>query len=102
MTYCCGAMAREGLVMIADARASARLDNISTFRKLHIFEKPGERAVMLATAGNLSVTQGVVNFIADGSMNPEAAEPKNIMTATDMLHAAPATIPAPPNRGREP
>jgi putative proteasome-type protease len=53
MTYGCGILVREGLVMIGDTRTNAGLDNISTFRKLHIFEKPGERVMMIATAGNL-------------------------------------------------
>ncbi|MFO1123986.1 MAG: hypothetical protein U1E25_00975 [Methylocystis sp.] len=66
MTYCCGILVREGLVMIADTRTNAGLDNISTFRKLYLFERPGERVLMLAASGNLSVTQGVVNFISEG------------------------------------
>ena len=37
MTYCCGILVRDGLVMIADTRTNAGLDNISTFRKLHVF-----------------------------------------------------------------
>src|SRR6185503_9346286 len=40
MTYCCGILVRDGLVMIADTRTNAGLDNVSTFRKLHIFSKP--------------------------------------------------------------
>ena len=40
MTYCCGILVRDGLVMIADTRTNAGLDNISTFRKLHVFHKP--------------------------------------------------------------
>ena len=38
MTYCCGVLVRDGLVLIADTRTNAGLDNVSTFRKLHIFE----------------------------------------------------------------
>ena len=45
MTYCCGILVRDGLVMIADTRTNAGLDNVSTFRKLHIFSKPGERII---------------------------------------------------------
>ena len=48
MTYCCGVLVREGLVMIADTRTNAGLDNVSTFRKLHIFTEPGERIMALA------------------------------------------------------
>ena len=43
MTYCCGILVRDGMVMIADTRTNAGLDNISTFRKLHTFIEPGER-----------------------------------------------------------
>ena len=39
MTYCCGILVRDGLVMIADTRTNAGLDNISTFRKLHVFKQ---------------------------------------------------------------
>ena len=40
MTYCVGISVREGLVMIADTRTNAGIDNIATFRKLHVFEEP--------------------------------------------------------------
>jgi putative proteasome-type protease len=88
MTYCCGILVRDGLVMIADTRTNAGLDNVSTFRKLHIFENPGERVLLLATAGNLSVTQGVVNFLNEGFEHPETGEIENAMSAPTMLKAA--------------
>ena len=88
MTYCCGILVREGLVMIADTRTNAGLDNISTFRKLHIFEKKNERVIMLACAGNLSVTQGVVNLLQDGLENPDSGEIERFMSASNMLQAA--------------
>src|SRR5229473_1837779 len=50
MTYCCGILVRDGLVMIADTRTNAGLDNVSTFRKLHIFSKPGDRIMAIASA----------------------------------------------------
>ena len=40
MTYCVGILVREGLVMIADTRTNAGVDNIATYRKLHFFENP--------------------------------------------------------------
>lgn len=66
MTYCVGILVREALVMIADTRTNAGIDNISTFRKLHVFETPGERVIALATSGNLSITQSVVSFLMEG------------------------------------
>src|SRR3569623_1370274 len=59
MTYCCGILVKEGLVMMADTRTNAGLDNISTFRKLHVFENPGERVMAVASAGNLAISQAV-------------------------------------------
>jgi len=45
MTYCVGLLVREGLVMISDTRTNAGIDNIASFRKLHVFEDPGERVL---------------------------------------------------------
>ena len=59
MTYCCGILVRDGLVMIADTRTNAGLDNVSTFRKLHVYPQPGERIMALASSGNLSLSQSV-------------------------------------------
>jgi len=52
MTYCGGILVREGLVMFADTRTNAGVDNISTFRKLHTFKDPKKRVMAIATAGN--------------------------------------------------
>lgn len=88
MTYCCGVLVRDGLAIVADTRTNAGLDNISTFRKLHIFEQPGEKAMMLATAGNLSVTQTVISYLHEGVRDPVTGETKTLLDATSMLDAA--------------
>jgi putative proteasome-type protease len=88
VTYCCGILVRDGIVMIADTRTNAGLDNVSTFRKLHLFETPGERVIMLAASGNLSVTQGVLNLISDGLENPATGEVESIMETPTILQAA--------------
>jgi putative proteasome-type protease len=88
MTYCCGILVRDGLVMIADTRTNAGLDNISTFRKLHVFQKPGERVMALASAGNLSITQSVLGFLHEGLPNEETGELESIMNAPSMFQAA--------------
>ena len=61
MTYCCGILVRDGLVMFADTRTNAGVDNISTFRKLHVFKQPGQRIMAIASAGNLSISQSAVS-----------------------------------------
>lgn len=88
MTYCVGILVGEGLVMIADTRSNAGLDNIATFRKLHIFESPGERVVMLATAGNLAVSQSVVNLLTEGMENRETGEIETLEHMQNMFKSA--------------
>jgi putative proteasome-type protease len=79
---------REGLVMIADTRTNAGLDNISTFRKLHVFNNPGERVMAIATAGNLAITQSVISTLNEGYENPETGEIETLMNAPTMFQAA--------------
>lgn len=74
MTYCVGVLVEEGLVMVADTRTNAGLDDISTYRKLHHFNVPGERVMMLASAGNLSITQSVLSMLQEGVAGEEDDE----------------------------
>src|SRR2546430_17569565 len=88
MTYCCGILVRDGLVMFADTRTNAGVDNIATFRKLHVFIQPGQRIMAIASAGNLSVSQSVVSILREGWENPETGETETLMNAPTMFQAA--------------
>jgi putative proteasome-type protease len=66
MTYGVGLMLREGVVLLADTRTNAGVDNISVFGKLHLETVPGERALALLTAGNLAITQQVWSRLREG------------------------------------
>jgi len=88
MTYCCGVLVRDGLVLIADTRTNAGLDNISTFRKLHIFEEPGRHVIGIASAGNLSVTQSVISLLNEGVEDAETGERHQLREARTMFQAA--------------
>ena len=88
MTYCCGILVRDGLVMIADTRTNAGLDNVSTFRKLHVYSEPGERIMALASSGNLSLSQTVRSTLTEGVDNPETGERETLMNSPTMFHAA--------------
>ncbi len=59
MTYCVAIKLKAGLVFLSDSRTNAGLDQISTFRKMIVYEKPGERLMVLLSAGNLSISQSV-------------------------------------------
>jgi putative proteasome-type protease len=88
MTYCCGILVHEGLVMIADTRTNAGLDNISTFRKLHVFRDAGKRVMALASSGTLSISQSVVAMLNEGMENPATGEIDTLMNAPTMFQAA--------------
>ncbi len=94
MTYCIGLLTDRSLVMLADTRTNAGVDAISTFRKLSIWEEPGERVIALMTAGNLAASQTVVNMLNEGidfgAENEEmgALNGQTLMTTPSMVKAA--------------
>lgn len=86
MTYCVGMRLDAGLVFLSDSRTNAGVDQISTFRKMHFFQRSGERVIVLMTAGNLSITQSVVNMLGE-RMGSERYE-QNLNTVPNMFEAA--------------
>ena len=66
MTYCVAMRLNAGLVFLADSRTNAGVDQISTFRKMTVFEHPGERLLVLLSAGNLAITQAVRQIVCEG------------------------------------
>ena len=87
MTYCVGILTGEGLVMIADTRTNAGLDNVATFRKLHMFREPGKKFFALATAGNLGFTQSVISILREG-LHRENGEVETLLDQPSMFRAA--------------
>ncbi|MCY4311683.1 MAG: hypothetical protein OXC54_10315, partial [Rhodospirillaceae bacterium] len=69
MTYCVGIKVNDGLVFASDSRTNAGVDRFSIFRKMFVFDHPGNRIYVLVTAGNLSITQSVVSLLSDGGYN---------------------------------
>jgi putative proteasome-type protease len=63
MTYCVGLRLDSGLLFASDSRTNAGVDHIATFGKMKVFEHPNERLIVILTAGNLSVTQSVLNIL---------------------------------------
>ncbi|AYD67140.1 peptidase [Achromobacter sp. LC458] len=64
MTYCVAARLDAGLVFLSDSRTNAGVDQISVFRKMTVFERPGERVMVLMSSGNLAVSQAVLHALA--------------------------------------
>jgi len=88
MTYCVGLLLEAGMVLLSDTRTNAGLDNIATYRKMFVFEDPGERVVAIMTAGSLSVTQTTIARLDEAINDPEADETTSIMKARTMLQVA--------------
>ena len=87
MTYCVALRLDRGLVFAADTRTNAGLDNIATFRKLHIFEKKGDRVIAMCAAGNLAVTQSVVSLLNERAHDETLTQP-TVMNASTMFQVA--------------
>ena len=75
MTYCVGLRLNSGLVFMSDTRTNAGVDNVSTFCKMHSWMVPGERAIVLLTAGNLATTQALVSLLDERSKAPADRQP---------------------------
>ncbi len=67
MTYCVGLLVDTGLVMLSDSRTNAGVDQINVFRKMATFQQTDDRVLVLMSAGNLAVTQAVVNLLHESS-----------------------------------
>ncbi|MBB3219729.1 proteasome-type protease [Pseudoduganella umbonata] len=84
MTYCVAMRLDAGLVFLSDSRTNAGVDQIGTFRKMTVFENPGDRTMVLMTAGNLSISQSVLQLLHDHV----GSNGTTIWTAPDMYEAA--------------
>jgi putative proteasome-type protease len=80
MTYCVGLKIDDGLVFMSDTRTNAGIDNISTFRKMHVWSKPGDRVIVLLSAGNLATTQAVVSLLDERTKAVDERSPALLET----------------------
>ncbi|HAX20389.1 MAG TPA: peptidase [Hydrogenophaga sp.] len=88
MTYCVAVKLNAGLVFLSDSRTNAGLDQISTFRKMIVYEKPGERFMCLLSAGNLSISQSIREILqVEQVQDHEGGDPITIWNARSMFDA---------------
>ena len=89
MTYCVAVKINAGMVFLSDSRTNAGLDQISTFRKMIVYEKPGDRFMCLLSAGNLSISQSVREILQIEKLDdPDGGEPITIWNAKSMFDVA--------------
>lgn len=83
MTYCLGIKTQQGLVVASDSRTNAGYDQVNVCRKLHTFERRGERVFALLTSGSLSCSQSVVTMLES-----EFDEGRGLASVESMYDAA--------------
>jgi len=62
-------MLDKGMILASDSRTHAGVDNFAKFCKMTVFERPGDRVLVLLSSGNLAGTQAVI-----GVLNRRCAE----------------------------
>jgi putative proteasome-type protease len=87
MTYCVGILVEAGLAIVADTRTNAGIDNVSTFRKLHVLVEDDDSLIIAASAGSLSVTQAALAMLEDGLESANGAAPRKIADQPSVLRA---------------
>ncbi len=83
MTYCVALLLDEGLVFASDTRTNAGVDQVAIFPKMHVFEVKGDRVIVMLTAGNLGITQSVVNRLRDSVKANDGPHMHNVETLFD-------------------
>src|SRR5260221_7699980 len=86
MTYCVGILLKDGIVLASDSRSHAGVDNFATFCKMTVFERPGDRVLVLLSSGNLAGTQAVISVLKQRSDVTDG--PPNLWTARTMFDVA--------------
>jgi len=86
MTYCVAVQVNDGLVFASDTRTSAGVDDVRTYNKMHVFDSPGERVLVVLSAGNLATTHSILAQARRDLANPQA--PVSLLSARCMYDAA--------------
>ena len=83
MTYCIGVMLDTGMIFASDSRTNAGVDNVAKFCKTTVFERAGNRVIVLRSSGNLAGTQAVVSLLTQRCADGDA--PDNLFGARTMF-----------------
>jgi putative proteasome-type protease len=86
MTYCVGMLLEDGIVLASDSRTHAGVDDFAKFCKMTVFERAGDRVLVLLSSGNLAGTQAVISVLKQRSDAVDG--PPNLWTAGTMFDVA--------------
>ena len=85
MTYCVALKLNAGLVFASDSRTNAGIDQISSFKKMRSFVREGDRAIVILSSGNLSITQNAINQLEQHGRHHDR---RNLWNAESMFEIA--------------
>jgi putative proteasome-type protease len=85
VTYCLALRLHEGLVFLADTRTNAGVDNIGSYRKLHLIQPAPGKLFVIESAGSLATTQEVLDRIR---RDLEADVGESLATVNHLFEAA--------------
>ena len=83
VTYCVGVMLDKGMIFASDSRTNAGVDNFAKFCKMTVFERRGNRVIVLLSSGNLAGTQAVISVLTQRCADGDAAT--NVLGARTMF-----------------
>ena len=86
MTYCVALRLDSGMIFASDSRTNAGVDQVATYSKMRVFEKPEDRVIVTLASGNLAMTQGVINLLERQARAPEGVP--TLWNAETMYDAA--------------
>ena len=84
MTYCVGVKLEEGLIFASDSRTHAGVDNYAKFCKMTVFERAGDRVLVLLSSGGLAATQAVISVLRMRA----AADPPHLWSVASLFDVA--------------
>lgn len=86
MTYCLALRLDEGLVLLSDTRTNAGVDNVGTYRKMHVLHPGDDRVFVIQSAGSLATTHEVLDRIDADLAAP--GDHESLATVSSLAEAA--------------
>src|SRR5471032_3253234 len=86
MTYCIGVLLDQGMIFASDSRTHAGVDNFAKFCKMTVFDRRGDRVIVLLSSGNLAGTQAVIGVLNQRCVASNPAT--NLWSAPTMFDVA--------------
>ncbi|MEI6251195.1 MAG: peptidase [Mycobacteriaceae bacterium] len=71
------------MIFASDSRTNAGMDSVAKFCKMTVFERPGDRVIVLLSSGNLAGTQAVISILTQRCA--DGAAPTNLFGARTMF-----------------